>query len=229
MLQWGRTLLRAEIPARLSSALADRLASMGPHAFACGNCRAAHQRASPHLASMGPHAFACGNEGELERVRDRGHASMGPHAFACGNVSRFPIPTEHLRASMGPHAFACGNSRPYMAWPTKNSLQWGRTLLRAEIGSTIRHAERCRCFNGAARFCVRKCQSLHGRVRGVRASRGPHAFACGNASPCTAACGAYGLQWGRTLLRAEIRDAPGERCAVGGASMGPHAFACGNR
>src|SRR5579875_1691643 len=61
-------------------------------------------------------------------------------------------------ASMGPHVFACGNGE-------------STCLIESEEA----------CFNGAARFCVRKYGSAH-----------PGFFTV------------VVLQWGRTFLRAEI-------------------------
>ena len=159
-----------------------------------------------------------------------------------------------IPASMGPHVFACGNplypKHPVVAL----ELQWGRTFLRAEIvpigeyrnGSVCAsmgpHVFACgnffdmmyslrslRCFNGAARFCVRKSSARTiFASQAPNASMGPHVFACGNSirstlaeppksasmGPHVFACGnprairrpvpARKLQWGRTFLRAEI-------------------------
>ena len=46
----------------------------------------------------------------------------------------------------------CGQRRTKMI----AKLQWGRTFLRAEIRRDRGRAATGQCFNGAARFCVRK-------------------------------------------------------------------------
>src|SRR5579875_1762294 len=73
-------------------------------------------------------------------------------------------------------------SRPSRGPLAERRLQWGRTFLSAEIEYQRYPAGvRWTRFNGAARFCVRKCRG-GGIVRSVRRQ----------------------LQWGRTFLRAEI-------------------------
>src|SRR5579875_1664844 len=142
-LQWGRTFLRAEISSAPNCDSDFRMASMGPHVFACGNrqCPAclAHIGAG---ASMGPHVFACGNSSSVSVSRPIPPASMGPHVFACGNDEQRESATKAGLASMGPHVFACGN-----------------VLGTAVCGRAIPG------FNGAARFCVRKCNAGRGRGR----------------------------------------------------------------
>src|SRR5579875_468386 len=85
---------------------------------------------------------------------------MGPHAFACGNLGGESPQPRRRGASMGPHAFACGNRIIARQVQIALTLQWGRTLLRAEtrLYVRVRWARDAR-FNGAARFCVRKLRT----------------------------------------------------------------------
>ena len=58
---------------------------------------------------------------------------------------------------MGPHVFACGNAERTSIFAPISELQWGRTFLRAEMRRPGQRRRRSPvCFNGAARFCVRK-------------------------------------------------------------------------
>src|SRR5579875_1455376 len=108
-------------------------------------------------------------------------------------------------------------------------------------------------FNGAARFCVRKC-SHPSSTRGGRSGFNGAARFCvrksrfllifqgtscrfnGAARFCVRKSTARGrrsravelLQWGRTFLRAEIGKEDDSVTVGGRASMGPHVFACGN-
>src|SRR5579875_625473 len=84
------------------------------------------------------------------------------------------------------------------------------------------------CFNGAARFCVRKSSVEAEAVLGQVASMGPHVFACGNQLARNPPSLPEELQWGRTFLRAEIATTRSPAVAGRKASMGPHVFACGN-
>src|SRR5579875_3048002 len=163
-LQWGRTFLRAEIVPIGEYRNGSVCASMGPHVFACGNffdmmyslrslrcfngaarfcvrkssARTIFASQAPN-ASMGPHVFACGNSIRSTLAEPPKSASMGPHVFACGNRAAASIEDARPLASMGPHVFACGNQPAKRARLLReDTLQWGRTFLRAEI--TRRHA-----------------------------------------------------------------------------------------
>ena len=61
VLQWGRTLARAETNGRRGGNPLGSQASMGPHASACGNNYMVVDTGHGLVASMGPHASACGN------------------------------------------------------------------------------------------------------------------------------------------------------------------------
>src|SRR5579875_2528830 len=135
-------------------------------------------------ASMGPHVFACGNRQCPACLAHIGAgASMGPHVFACGNSEQRESATKAGLASMGPHVFACGN-----------------VLGTAVCGRAIPG------FNGAARFCVRKCNGERGRGRTGTGLQWGRTFLRAEIVWCGSrpVQPPQGLQWGRTFLRAEI-------------------------
>src|SRR5579875_2607589 len=102
---------------------------------------------------------------------------MGPHVFACGNLALEQyLPAKRPTLQWGRTFLRAEirSARPLLSRP--NQLQWGRTFLRAEIGPHRRMKWELLCFNGAARFCVRKfVNDVTSAIR-TAASMGPHVF-----------------------------------------------------
>src|SRR5579875_838899 len=182
-------------------------ASMGPHVFACGNPWHTWMRPSPRSlqwgrtflrAEMAPLIEGCG----AAQQRFNGAARF------CVRKSQLTTPSRSTSTGFNGAARFCVRKSYDMSdgGGAYRQLQWGRTFLRAEISLRAAHLENdamasmgphvfacgngestClieseeACFNGAARFCVRKYGSAH-----------PGFFTV------------VVLQWGRTFLRAEI-------------------------
>src|SRR5579875_2004252 len=118
---------------------------------------------------------------------------------------------------MGPHVFACGNPAASSSGRSELSrLQWGRTFLRAEICSTrtVRSFSFA-SFNGAARFCVRKCEIKETLAIEEMVLQWGRTFLRAEITTDDSSLTlAVELQWGRTFLRAEMKTSPTGSIAV---------------
>ena len=88
LLQWGRNFIVAEMYMKMMDVFAQKVASMGPQLYRCGNSRARHSRyVMGSVLQWGRNFIVAEINHALPLATHLSLASMGPQLYRCGNTN----------------------------------------------------------------------------------------------------------------------------------------------